>query len=103
MSMLMMTGQVANVLEAPKGVSKKTGEQYGGYHQVQLLCQEELQNGETRMQLHTLSTDHPEAFRAVKGRSVRVPVGAFARGGSLHFFIPKGGKPEALQTPAAAS
>lgn len=96
MSMLMMTGQVANVLETPKGVNKKTGEEYGGYHQVQLLCQEELQNGETRMQLHTLSTDHPEAFKTLKGKPVRVPVGVFARGGALHFFIPRGSKPESV-------
>jgi len=95
MTMLQMTGQVLNVLEAPKGVSKKTGEEYGGYHQVQLLCEEELQNGETRMQLQTLTTDHPEAFQQYQGKPVRVPVGAFARGGSLYFFIPKGTKPQA--------
>lgn len=96
MSMLTLAGQVMNVLETPKGVNKKTGEEYGGYHQVQLLCREELQNGETRMQLQTLSTDHPEAFKPLQGKVVRVPVGAFARGGTLHFFIPKGSKPETI-------
>lgn len=96
MAMLMMSGQVANVLETPKGVSKKTGEEYGGYHQVQLLCREDLQNGETRMQLFTLSTDRPEDFKTVQGKSVRVPVGAYARGNDLRFFIPKGSKPETV-------
>jgi hypothetical protein len=97
MSMLVLAGQVMNVLETPKGVSRKTGEEYGGYHQVQILCEEELQNGETRMQLQTLTTDHPEAFKPLKGRAVRVPVGVYVYKGAISFFIPKGSKPEALQ------
>jgi hypothetical protein len=88
MSMLSLTGQVLNVLEVPKG-TKKDGTAFGGYHQVQLLCEEPLKNGELRMQLFTLSTETPDAFQDAVGRSVTVPVGVFAKGGSIHFYMLK--------------
>lgn len=97
MSMLLMTGQVANVLETPKGTNRE-GNEYGGYHQVQLLCKESLSNGETRMQIFTLRTDHPEEFRKFTGKAISVPVGVFARGGNLNFYMQKGATPKALGT-----
>lgn len=101
MSMLQMTGQVANVLETPRGTNRE-GQEYGGYHQVQLLCKQVLANGENRMELFTLRTDSPEEFRKFIGKSVSVPVGVFARGGSLNFYMEKGGLPKALTTTAVS-
>jgi len=89
MTMLTLHGQVVNVLETPKG-TKRDGSEYGGYHQVQMICEEPLRNGERRMQLFTLATDVPEAFKRVLGRHVSVPVGVFARAGTLHFYLQKG-------------
>lgn len=94
MSMLKMTGQVMNVLEVPRG-TKRDGTEYGGYHQVQLMCQEPLKNGESRFNLFTLSTDDPQGFRKAQGQTVTVPVGAFARGGQMFFFLQKGAHVEA--------
>jgi len=101
MSMLQMKGQVANVLETPRGTNRE-GQEYGGYHQVQLLCKQVLANGENRMELFTLRTDNPEEFRKFIGKSVSVPVGVFARGGSLNFYMEKGGLPKALQSSAVS-
>ena len=99
MSMLLMTGQVANVLETPKGKNRE-GQEYGGYHQVQLLCDQTLTNGEKRMEIFTLRTDHPEEFRKLQGKAVSVPVGVFARGGNLNFYMEKGGLPKPLPSQA---
>ena len=49
-----------------------------------------LQNGEKRMELVTLKVDHPEAYRALLGRPVRVPVGAFVSGAAVQFYALKG-------------
>jgi len=102
MSMLQMTGQVANVLETPKNTNRE-GQEYGGYHQVQLLCNQTLTNGETRMEIFTLRTDHPEEFKKLKGKHVSVPVGVFARGGNLNFYMERGGLPKLLQPTPEAS
>lgn len=96
-SMLTLCGQVANVFVAPEGVDKKTGEAYGGGHRVQLLAQVPLKNGSTKFDLVTLSTDQPEAFQALRGKQVRVPVGAFVLGKSVGFFCLNGQSPQPLE------
>lgn len=99
--MLQLQGQVMNVLETPRGTTRE-GQEYGGVHQVQLLCEEHLRNGEKRMQLHTLRADDVEPFRKLQGRMVAVPVGVFARGGNLYFYLQKQATPKAIQASAEA-
>ncbi|NKO00820.1 hypothetical protein, partial [Weissella cibaria] len=62
MSMFTLTGQVVHVFTAPRGISKKTGEEYGGQDKVQILGDIPLQGGETRKELVTLTTDQGEAL-----------------------------------------
>jgi hypothetical protein len=96
-AMLTLCGSVAHVFQAPNGIDKKTGEEYQGGTRVQLMALVPLQNGDAKYDLVTLSTDVPEAFQALKGKYVRVPVGAYPmKGGSVGFFCLKGQKPEAL-------
>jgi len=96
-AMLTLCGSVAHVFRAPDGLDKKTGETYEGGSRVQLMAQVPLKNGEAKFDLVTLSTDAPEAFEALKGRYVRVPVGAYPmKGGSVGFYCLKGQKPEPL-------
>lgn len=90
--MLELKGQVVNCLETPKGTSKE-GVEYGGVHQVQLMCEEVLKNGEKRVQLYTLRADNLEPFRKLQGREVRVPVGCFARGNQLFFYLQRHAAP----------
>lgn len=97
--MLTLTGIVMNVLETPKGVSKD-GEEYGGYHQVQIQATETLKNGEKRLSLLNLTTDTPEAFKALIGQPALLEVTAWARAkNDVQFQLVKGMKPEAA--PAA--
>lgn len=89
MAMLTLNGIVQNVLDVPARTDKKTGEMYPAKTQVQIMAENVLQNGQKRFDLVTLTTDHPDAFRKLLGRSVSVPVGVFATG-QVSFYALKG-------------
>jgi hypothetical protein len=97
MSYLRLCGQVSNVYQSPEGANKETGETYGGTHHVQMLCEDVMRNGEMKLAMFTLRTDHPELFKGQVGKILNVPVGAWVKGNEVAFFLPKGLKPtEAL-------
>lgn len=84
--MLTLEGQIVNVFQVPKGVNRETGEAYGGQHRVQLMAENVLKNGQTRVELVDLTVDDPAPFQRLQGRRVRVPVGAFVAGSQIRFF-----------------
>lgn len=86
MSFLKLCGKVANVLLTPEGTTRD-GKEYGGKHQVQLLCEETLRNGERRLALFTLNTNRPEAYKA--GAEAEVPVGVFVTPKGVQFYETK--------------
>jgi hypothetical protein len=93
--MHMIEGTVVNVFMTPAGQDKKTGETFGGGHKVQVQGLTELRNGESRYELLTLTTHDPEVFRSTIGKTVRIPVGAFApAAGQIHYFMRAGARPE---------
>ena len=100
--MLVMTGKVDNVYLAPEGVSKKTGEAYGGGIKVQLRVDQPLPNGETKRALVTLSTLHGDYFRSMLDRSVSLPVGAMAYGKDVLFYVLRGWNPPPIGSPQEA-
>jgi hypothetical protein len=79
MPMLTLNGIVQNVLHIPARTDKKTGEIYAAKDQVQIMAENMLANGEKRLDLVTLTTEHPDSFRKLLGRSVSVPVGVFGK------------------------
>jgi hypothetical protein len=87
--MFQITGTVVNVFHAPKGQTAE-GKEFGGQSKVQILGGIPLPNGETRMDMVTLTTDAPDHFQSLLGAPVSVPVGFFVQKGTLTFFIPKG-------------
>lgn len=89
MPALLLQGTVANVLHVPARTDKNTGEVYPAKDQVQIMSENVLQNGEKRLELVTLTTETPEAYRKLLGRSVSVPVGVF---GSVQLYAIKGAK-----------
>lgn len=93
MSMLQITGQVINVFERPPTV--RNGEEVIAKPQVQLMGSVMLPNGQSRVELVTLSTDNPEVFKQYQDQMVSVPVAVFSPNkGSIIYFIPKGSKPK---------
>jgi hypothetical protein len=87
MAMLTLNGIVQNVLDTPARTDKKTGEIYAAKTQVQILAENTLQNGQKRLDLVTLTTDHPDAFRKLLGRPVSIPVGVFASGQVTYYAL----------------
>jgi len=98
MAMLTLNGQVINVFEQPAYTDKKTGEVSPAKHRVQIMAENHLQNGQPRMELVNLTVDDPSPYQKAIGRSVRVPVGAFAAAGSIQFYALKGQAPQAQAT-----
>ena len=87
MAMLTLNGIVQNVLDVPSKTDKKTGEVYPAKSQVQIMAENTLQNGQKRLDLVTLTTDHPEAFRKLLGMPVSIPVGVFATGAVTYYAL----------------
>lgn len=74
-NMLTMKAQVLKKFRAPTG-ERKDGTKYGGETKVQLVGQMPLRNGETRMEMHTL-TIRQNDDRFTEGELVSVPVVPF--------------------------
>jgi hypothetical protein len=100
MAMLTLNGQVINVFDQPSYTDKKTGEVLPAKHRVQIMAENLLQNGSNRMELVNLTVEDITPYQKLIGRSVRVPVGAFANGSSIQFYALKAHSPEAVSTRA---
>lgn len=88
--MLTLNGQVVNVYVAPKGVSKKTGEEFGGEDKLQIMGNIPVDGGQFRMELITLTTDKGDLFRGLVGETVTLPVAVWARQSTVGYYIPRG-------------
>lgn len=101
MSMLTLNGVVQNVFRTEASTDRKTGEIRPAADRVQVMAENTLQNGEKRIELVTLKVESGDAYRALIGRSVRVPVGAFVVGNAVQFYALKGlGAPDVVLAPA---
>lgn len=94
--MFTLCGQVANVYVQPGGTSKKTGEVFDPRDKVQILGHVPLQDGTTKLDLVTLNVEDATIFKSAQGKTIRVPVGVYAIGKSVGYFIPQGCKPVLL-------
>lgn len=94
--MLKLHGQVVNVLRHPEREYK--GEKRSSYAQVQLMVREALQDGQERIGVQTLTTQRPEAFEALQGAEIAVPVGAYVRNGAIAYFMGPDTRPEPLSS-----
>ncbi len=101
MSMLTLNGQVLNVFDQASSVDKETGEIRPAKTRVQIMAENELQNGQKRVELVNLTVDDPTLYRSLSGRAVSVPVGAFVASGTVLFYALKGQKPIPLPQKSA--
>lgn len=90
MSMLTLNGVVLNVFDTAASTDKKTGEIRPAATRVQIQAENMLENGQKRVELVTLKVTDGEPYRKLSGRTVRVPVGAMANGGTVMFYALKG-------------
>lgn len=92
-SMFTMTGVVMNVFITPRGVSKQTGDEFGGDDKVQIMGDIPLDNNQSKKQLVELRTSDPKTFENLVGKSVTLPISFYAPSkGSVIYFLPKGHK-----------
>jgi hypothetical protein len=85
-SYLLLQGTVMNILTTPEGVNKE-GEPYGGKHQLQLLVNDVLKNGETRMNVINLNVPDRGAYEGRNGEIIQLPVGIFVPAGTKFSFF----------------
>lgn len=91
--MFTLCGQVANIYVQPGGTSKKTGEAFDPRDKVQILGHIPLPGGGSKLDLVTLNVEDARIYQQAVGKTIRVPVGVYAIGKSVGYFIPQGGKP----------
>ena len=106
MSMFNITGQVINTFEAPARSNKETGVEQEAKPKVQLLGDMPVPggNGQTRMELVTLTCEDQSVYEALRGRTISVALGIFAPAkGQIIYFIPKGAKPVEVSVANLAS
>jgi len=95
MSMFTVTGKVMHVFIQPGSVDRDTGVKGEDSVRLQLLGEMPVQNGESRLDMVTVKVEDKKTFDDLKGKSIRLAVGAFAPSkGQIIYFIPKGAKPE---------
>ena len=56
---------------------------------AQVLAENILESGEKRFEMVTLKVHAPDAFKALQGQFVRVPVGAFVADGQVRYYALK--------------
>ncbi len=93
--MLRLEGVVLSVIRH-KARTSNDGKVYEAYSQVQLQVEELLENEQVRYGIHTLTTASPDAFEALAGTSVTIPVRVYVKAGAVAFMMPQNALPEAL-------
>ena len=89
MSMLTLNGTLTNIFHTPAKTDPKTGETRPASVSAQVLAENTLESGEKRFEMVTLKVHAPDAFRALVGKPVRVPVGAFVADGQVRYYALK--------------
>lgn len=97
LSMFTVTGQILKTFIQPGQINKETGETGKPSIKVQLMGEIPVQEGESRLDLITLTIEDKNTYDELKNKRVRVPLGFFApQKGNIVYFIPKGAKPEII-------
>ena len=95
MSMFTVMGKVVHVFDQPGRLDKETGEITPDTVRLQMMGEMPVPNGETRLDLITVKIENKEAYEKLKGKEIRLPVGAFAPAkGQIIYFLPRGSQPE---------
>jgi hypothetical protein len=95
MSMFTVMGKVVHVFDQPGRLDKETGEMLPDTVRLQMMGQMPVDGGETRLDLITVKIDSKETYEKLKGKEIRLPIGAFAPSkGQVLYFVPKGSQPE---------
>lgn len=101
MAMIEIKGQIVNIFKANDGVDRETGAIRPGKTKIQIMGKMPLQSGESQLQMHDLSCNEPELFKAFQGKWVAFAIGIMSAGDNTILYIPKGAKPVEIDQKAA--
>lgn len=90
--MLSLTGTLINFFQTEGGINKD-GERYEPQNKIQLLGDVANPNGTVKKDMYTLTVKNLEDFAQFSNKEIIVPIGIFASGKQLTYFVSKGGKP----------
>ena len=90
--MLSLTGTLINFFQTEGGVNKD-GERYEPQNKIQLLGDVANPNGTVKKDMYTLTVKNLEEFSKFSNKEIIVPIGIFASGKNITYFVSKGGKP----------
>lgn len=93
--MLNLTGTLINYFQTEGGVNKD-GERYEPQHKIQLLGDVANPNGTVKKDMYTLTVKDIDEYSKFVNKEIIVPIGVFASGRSITYFVSKGGKPALL-------
>ena len=95
MSMFTVTGKVVHVFDQEGALNKETGEKTPDSVRLQMMGEMPVQGGASRFEMITVKVDNKKIYEVLKGKEIRLAVGAFSpQKGQIIYFIPKGAKPE---------
>lgn len=99
MGMLLLHGQVINVFDTPQKVDLKTGEvKAEAAFRIQVMGEDELENGQKKMELVDLKVTDPSVYRGLVGKHILQPVGImvdYASKKKITYAL-KGSKPKVI-------
>lgn len=93
--MLTLQGKVLAVIRHQERTARD-GKKYEAFNQVQLQVEEQLENGQTRFGIQTMTAAKPEPFERLQGQEIAIPVRAYVRAGNLAFMLPPDAEPKAI-------
>lgn len=93
--MLTLEGRVLSVIRHTARTDRD-GKAREAYSQVQLQVEELLDAGQVRYGIQTMTTGTPDAFEAVAGQLVAVPVRAYVRAGTVALTMPPEAEPRVV-------
>lgn len=93
--MLSLSGKLINTFVQPKG--ERDGKEYGGQDKIQIMGEVELPDGGKRVDMFNLTTHDISNFEPHINKYIIIPVGVFAAGRNVTYFIPRGTSPQLLE------
>lgn len=97
MSMFTIVGQVMHVFDQPGRMDKSTGEMSPDTVKVQIMGQIPVPNGQSKVDLVTLSVPDKKTYSELLNKKIQLPLGFFAPAkNQIIYYVPKGSKPQVL-------
>lgn len=90
--MISLTGTLINIFKTEGGVNKD-GESYDPQSKIQLLGDVANPNGSVKKDMYTLTVKDVSLFTEFLNEEIILPIGLFATGKNITYFVTKGGRP----------